>query len=144
MNLSQLMHAKNRNYVYILECYKKGVFRCFYTGETHNINKRLMQHIENVKNKDTKKYTGRFDFVKLVWKRKCLTIADAKRLERAIKLLDHSTKRKLINNQIQLCYYCHMPIKRGYYCSPKCGIKHIIRFEKETHLLSYMLREMFR
>ena len=80
---------------YMLECFKDGKSKGYYTGQTANRRKRVGQHINNVRRKKTKTYTGRFDFVKLVWAKKKKTRAEAVDLEREVKKLSHGEKRRL-------------------------------------------------
>ena len=79
-------------FVYIAECLKDGEFSCYYTGQTNNIDRRKKEHIENVINHDTRKFTGRFDYVKLLWYRKVPTRGDALRLEKYLKSLNPDEK----------------------------------------------------
>ena len=72
-------------YVYMLACMKQGKFRNFYTGQTNDISRRLDEHIDNVINNDTKRYTGRFDAVRKVWHIKCSTRQEALRTEERVK-----------------------------------------------------------
>ena len=56
----------------------------------------MQEHYDNVRDGNTDRYTGRFDFVKLVWKRSCSSRAEAMSKERYLKNLSHSEKRKII------------------------------------------------
>lgn len=84
-------------YVYILKCYKgcgsKRVFSNYYVGQTNNITARMQEHYENVRNGDTDKYTGRFDWVELAWKKSVPSREDALRLESYLKDLNPVDKR---------------------------------------------------
>ena len=83
-------------WVYLLTCHKNGKFTNFYTGYTHNLRSRVGTHINNVRNKNTIRYTGRFDFVRLVWKRRCITKEEALQLEQDIKPLSQDIKWALV------------------------------------------------
>ena len=78
---------------YILECFKDGGSRCYYTGQTGDLWKRVSQHIDNVRSKTTEKYTGRLDFVTLVWAEECKTRGEALDLERAVEELPYQQER---------------------------------------------------
>ncbi len=80
---------------YMLECFKDGKSKCYYTGQTGNLRRRVGQHIGNVRHKRTKKFTGRFDFVKLVWAERCKSREDALDLERTVKGLTYKQKRRV-------------------------------------------------
>ena len=84
-------------YVYILACFKKGKFSCFYTGQTNNFKRRMQQHYKYVREKQTKHFTGRFDFVKWVWYKKVNNRAEAYKLEQYIKSLHPSEREKLVS-----------------------------------------------
>lgn len=79
-------------WVYILECYINGKFSCYYTGQTNNLNERMQEHYESVREHDTDKFVGRFDYIKLVWFKKVPTREDALRLENYLKNLDSDEK----------------------------------------------------
>ena len=83
-------------------CYKNKEFSCFYTGQTNNFDKRIKQHCNNVKASKTRKFTGRFDLVKPVWKQKVDTRDEAKIIERKIKNLSHEKKMDLINGRVRV------------------------------------------
>ncbi len=85
-------------WVYILECFIDGEFSCYYTGQTNNLKERMQEHYEAVREHDTKKFTGRFDYVKSVWSRKVPTRADAIRLERYLKNLSPDEKEDYMND----------------------------------------------
>tara|TARA_Y100000310_G_C20390769_1_gene672634 strand:- start:24 stop:338 length:315 start_codon:yes stop_codon:yes gene_type:complete len=89
-------------WVYMLMCHKNGKFTNFYVGQTNDIEARMEEHFDNVRNGYTDSYTGRFDFVKLVWKWKVYTRLEALELERGIKDLDHSEKWDLIKGRIKV------------------------------------------
>ena len=57
-------------WTYMLECFKRGQLKCYYTGQTNNLRRRVTQHIKNVRQKRTETFTGRFDFVSLIWSEK--------------------------------------------------------------------------
>ena len=80
---------------YMLECFKDGESSCYYTGESGNLYKRVGQHIDNARRKKTETFTGRFDFVKLVWARGSTTREEAVARERRIKKLTHREKRAI-------------------------------------------------
>ena len=78
--------------VYILECYIDGEFSCYYTGQTNNLDERMQEHYEAVREHDTDKFTGRFDYIKLVWSKKVPTREDALKLESYLKSLSPDEK----------------------------------------------------
>lgn len=78
--------------VYILECYIDHEFRCYYVGMTSDLHQRMAYHIEAVRNHNTDKYTGRFDFVKRIWYKKVPSKVDALRLEKYLKSLTPDEK----------------------------------------------------
>ncbi|MCX6803047.1 MAG: GIY-YIG nuclease family protein [Candidatus Diapherotrites archaeon] len=84
------------HFVYALACYKENygerIFRCYYIGETNDLQRRLQQHYENVRNHITDKYTGRFDWVEKVWHKQVPSREDGKRLERYLKPLSPNEK----------------------------------------------------
>ncbi|NIO23047.1 MAG: GIY-YIG nuclease family protein [Candidatus Aenigmarchaeota archaeon] len=86
-------------WVYLLKCYKRRRFTNFYTGQTNDISARLSEHIENVIYRDTERYTGRFDYVRLAWKQKCRTRSEARRLEKEIKQLTQNEKWALVKGR---------------------------------------------
>lgn len=79
-------------FTYIAECYIDGDFSCYYTGQTNDIDRRRGEHIENVINHDIRHFTGRFDYVKLIWYREVPTRQDALRLESYLKSLSPDDK----------------------------------------------------
>jgi len=85
-------------YVYILECYINREFSCYYCGQTDNLEKRKGQHIRNVIFHYTKKFTGRFDYCKLIWYGEVQTRADAIRLEQYLKSLNQQEKEEYMEN----------------------------------------------
>ena len=85
-------------WVYILKCYINGEFRCFYVGQTGNITERMEYHYDAVRYHNIDKYTGRFDFVKLVWKKRVQTREDALRLERYLKSLSPNGKKEYMED----------------------------------------------
>jgi predicted GIY-YIG superfamily endonuclease len=86
-------------YVYILACFKAKTFSCYYTGQTDNLNRRIHEHYKAVKLHITDKFTGRFDFVKLMWYRRVPTRDDALRLESFLKSLTPPQKRAYMTKQ---------------------------------------------
>jgi predicted GIY-YIG superfamily endonuclease len=80
----------------MLACIKDGRFCNFYTGQTNNLRARVGEHIQNVMDGNTRRYTGRFDAVRLVWHEKCYTRQDALELEQEIKQMSWSEKMELI------------------------------------------------
>ncbi len=84
---------------YMMECFKDGESRCYYTGQTSNLWKRLGQHFDNVRYRRTETFTGRFTFVKLVWRRRCSTRDEALHIERTVKELPHREKRRLVKRK---------------------------------------------
>ena len=87
-----------RFWVYVLECYINKEFRCYYVGQTGNITERMQYHYEAVREHNTDKFTGRFDFVKLIWKKEVPTRADALRLENYLKNLSPDKKEDYIED----------------------------------------------
>lgn len=85
-------------YVYVLNCFKDGEFSCYYVGQTNNLKARVGEHFDSVKEQNTDRFIGRFDFVKLKWFMKVPTRADALRLERYLKSLSHVEKEDYMNN----------------------------------------------
>ena len=85
-------------YVYVLECFIDREFRNYYVGQTQNLEVRMQQHYENVRNHVTDKYTGRFDFVKLIWHKEVPTREDSIRLERYLKSLPQNEKEEYMEN----------------------------------------------
>jgi predicted GIY-YIG superfamily endonuclease len=85
-------------YVYVLACFIDGDFSCYYVGQTNDLDARMEEHYEAVRSHDTDKYTGRFDFVKLVWHRRVPTREDALRLESYLKSLSPSGKERYMDN----------------------------------------------
>ena len=92
----------NEYYVYILACYKNGEFTNFYTGQTNDIDRRESEHIKNVITHNTKKYTGRFDYVKLLWYGIVKTRSEALELEQEIKQLSQDDKEDLVNGDLEI------------------------------------------
>ncbi len=86
-------------WVYILMCYKNRAFTNFYVGQTNDFKARIEEHFDNVRERNTDRYTGRFDFVKPVWKKKVNTRSEALKLEKDIKGLSHSEKWDLIKKR---------------------------------------------
>ena len=82
-------------YVYMLACYRGEQFSCFYTGFTNNLKRRLAEHERNASEGRRKKFTGRFDDVKLVWWEEADSRESAKAREKDIKKLGAPQKRKL-------------------------------------------------
>ena len=81
----------NHYYVYILECSDKT----FYTGSTHNIEKRIEEHNNGKKGA---RYTRSRRPVKLVYVEACSTLSDAFKAEVRIKKLSKARKMRLIEN----------------------------------------------
>ena len=86
-------------WTYMLECFKDGESCCYYTGQSHNLHKCVGQHIDNARRKNTRTFTGRFDFVKLVWARQATTRQEAVDRERSIKRLSYCEKRAIIGRR---------------------------------------------
>ncbi len=82
-------------WTYMLECFKDGESKGYYTGQTNNLRKRTAQHKKNAKRKKKKTYTGRFDAVKLVWAKKKKTRKSAERTEAFVKKFSRKKKRRL-------------------------------------------------
>ena len=82
----------------MLACFRDGKFNCFYTGYTSDLQRRVKEHERNAANKDKKKFTGRFDSVRLVWSQPCLTLDEAKKEEKRVKALSSRQKMHLINS----------------------------------------------
>ena len=82
-------------HVYMLACNRGGQFSCFYTGFTNNLKRRLAEHERNAAEGRRRKFTGRFDEVKLVWWEEVPTREAAKSREKEVKKMNSSQKRKL-------------------------------------------------
>jgi putative endonuclease len=76
-------------FVYILECSDNTL----YTGSTHDLQKRLHDH--NATGAGAKYTRGRRP-VKLVYTRKCTTLARARKIEAEIKRLTRKEKANFI------------------------------------------------
>ena len=78
--------------VYILECFDGS----YYTGSTHDINKRLWQHEQGV---ETSAYTYSRRPVKLIWtSEECKNFSHALRWERQIKGWSRAKKQALVRS----------------------------------------------
>jgi len=86
-------------WVYMLMCHKNGKFTNFYVGQTNNFSERMEEHFDNVRDGDTDTYTGRFDFVKPVWKKQCQSRGEALSMEKKVKAMDHSEKWDVIKGR---------------------------------------------
>ena len=85
-------------YIYLLECKdknKKITYYCGYTSRT--TDKRLQDHLRNVKKEKKKHYTGRQKSVKLVYSETYGDRKTAMKREREIKKLGSRYKIGLIN-----------------------------------------------
>lgn len=85
-------------YVYLLECkdkYKKITYYCGYTSKSPSI--RLKEHINNVRKKKKKHFTGRQEFVRLVYYETYEDKKIATDREREIKKLGSRYKLGLIH-----------------------------------------------
>lgn len=80
-------------YVYILACFKERDFRCYYVGQTNNLQERMEEHFDNVREIATEHFTGRFNFVKPIWFIEVETRQDAIKLEKYLKSLTPPQKR---------------------------------------------------
>lgn len=87
------------HYVYMLACYRGEKLHCFYTGFTNDIKRRLAEHERNAAEGKRKKFTGRFDKVKLVWWEKCGSRVKAQEREKEIKRMNSSQKRALVEDK---------------------------------------------
>ncbi|MBR9689345.1 MAG: GIY-YIG nuclease family protein [Candidatus Altiarchaeota archaeon] len=87
-------------YVYILYCIKKGDKDKFYTGYTNDLQRRVSEHQRYARDGVRKKYTGRFDEIKLAWYEEVSSISAARKEEKRIKRLGTLGKLKLIQGQI--------------------------------------------
>lgn len=58
----------------------------------------MQYHYGAVREHNTDKYTGRFDYVKLIWSKEVPTRADAERLERYLKPLSPDEKEDYMEN----------------------------------------------
>lgn len=81
-------------YVYINEMYKEGEFFCYYIGQTDNLERRKKQHINNIKKRKRKTFTGRFDDSKLRWYEEVPTRDDAVKLEKYLKSLKNPKRKE--------------------------------------------------
>ena len=85
-------------YVYLLYCkdkYKKITYYCGYTSKSPSI--RLKEHINNVRKKKKKHFTGRQEFVRLVYYETYEDKKTATDREREIKKLGSRYKLGLIH-----------------------------------------------
>ena len=85
-------------YVYLLECRDKDKKLTLYCGYTsRSPSKRLQDHIVNVRKNKKKHYTGRQEFVKLVYYETYEDRKTAIKREREIKKLGTGYKKGLID-----------------------------------------------
>ena len=84
--------------VYVLECYIAGSFSCYYVGQTNDLNSRMEEHYDSIREHNTDSFVGRFDYVKLIWHKIVPTREDAVRLESYLKSLSPSGKRSYMNH----------------------------------------------
>jgi predicted GIY-YIG superfamily endonuclease len=89
-----------RHWVYMLRCYKGSEMKCHYVGRTNNILRRMNQHQKNVKEKRVDKFTGRFDYVELVWLKVCEDLEESKEIEMSVKKYTYEQKVELVGNVI--------------------------------------------
>jgi predicted GIY-YIG superfamily endonuclease len=89
-------------WVYLFACYKDRKLICYYAGQTNNIERREKEHIQNVIERDTRHFTGRFDYVKLVWKYEVNSRSEAVQLEQAIKGLSFDDKNDLASGELDV------------------------------------------
>lgn len=85
-------------HVYMLACMRAGKFHCFYTGYTNDLERRFEEHKRNAATGNKKKFTGRFDSVRLVWSTACPTIEEARHEEKRVKALSSKQKMRLITD----------------------------------------------
>ena len=88
---------KEKHYVYLLNCRdknKKITIYCGYTSRSPSI--RLQDHIRNVRSISNKHYTGKQEFVKLVYYETYDSREIALKREREIKKLGSRYKQGLI------------------------------------------------
>ena len=78
-------------FVYIVKCCDKT----FYTGSTRNVQKRLHEHNNT---KAGAKYTQGRRPVRLVYQKKCKSLAQARALEAKIKRLSREEKMDFIKS----------------------------------------------
>jgi len=89
---------EKKHYVYLLSCRdknKKITLYCGYTSRSPSI--RLQDHLRNVRSTSKKHYTGRQEFVKLVYYEACDNRATALKREREIKKLGSRYKQGLVD-----------------------------------------------
>lgn len=86
-------------YVYMLSCTKAGQPDKFYTGYTNDLKRRVSEHRRYAAEGIRKKYTGRFDSVRLVWYSSFEVRKDAMDEERRIKKINSAQKRKMAQGQ---------------------------------------------
>jgi predicted GIY-YIG superfamily endonuclease len=82
-------------WTYMLECFKDGESRCYYTGQSGNLYKCVGQHIDNARRGTAETFAGRFDFVRLVWAKQSTTRAEAIDRECTIKRLSYRDQRAI-------------------------------------------------
>ena len=90
--------VKEKHYVYLLRCRdknKKLTLYCGYTSRSPSI--RLQDHIRNVRSTSKRHYTGKQEFVKLVYYETYDDRATALKREREIKKLGSRYKQGLID-----------------------------------------------
>lgn len=89
--------AHGTHYVYFLDCTSHAGKKCYYTGYTSRTpSQRFAEHVANVQEGNTDKYTGRFRYVKLVCYQSFNSEDDALKAEKIYKLLSHDSKTDLI------------------------------------------------
>jgi len=92
------MKNGNQCHVYLLECRdkdKKITYYCGYT--TRTLKARLKEHIENVRKKKKKHYTGRQEYVRLAYFEPCKDKKSAMKREKEIKKFGSKYKLGLIH-----------------------------------------------
>ena len=85
-------------FVYVLACYIRGDFSCYYVGQTNDIYSRMQEHYDAVRNHETDRFTGRFDYVKKIWHKSVPTRKDALNLESFLKSLSPDEKEDYMEN----------------------------------------------
>lgn len=88
--------SNNKYFVYILACFKDGdeYSRCYYVGQTNDLDIRMKEHQSYIDDGRTDKYMGRFDSFEFIWYREVSSREDAIHLEFYLKSLSPPEKEK--------------------------------------------------
>ena len=89
--------AKGKHYVYIQKLKSHNNKECFYTGYTsRSVSKRTEEHRKNIKEKNTRKYVGRFKTCRWVYYETYPTKHEALAREKEIKTKNRQYREGLI------------------------------------------------